>query len=226
MNASPQIGAHELIGMNEALMSKAANAEYLSFLSHQVENPQLQQMLQNHAQHVFNHYMQGVQLLQSLGAAQPPMQSMAGTQGTHMNQAMQTQSIQMNQGIQSTAAPKLGLRHPSMPQPNLQAQVPSERSICTLVLNMHKFGAVGGTTLALECTHPQLRSYLMNGAHMCDALAYEIWSYMNQKEYYQVPTLMDKTTQTMIHSYQAPQPQQPMQTAQAAPVSPMGQYQQ
>lgn len=184
---STQFGAHEIIGMNEALMTKAANIEVLSFLSQQVQDQQLQHMLQQQAQAGHQHYMQGVSLLQgqATGATQP-----GSFMSPHLNANMQ---------------PKLGLRNPSMPYPNMQASTPSEQSIGTLVLNMHKHGAVAWTTFALECTNPQLRTFLMQGASMCDQMAYETWSFLNQKGYYQVPTLLEKTTQSMIQAYQVPQ---------------------
>ena len=97
-----------------------------------------------------------------------------------------------------------------MPSPNLHTQAPSERSTCTIALNIYKFGAVAWTTFALECTNPQLRTFLMNGANMCDKMAYEMWSFMKQKGYYQVPTLQENTTQTMIQAYQT----QPSQVSQ------------
>lgn len=185
-----QFGAHEIIGMNEALMTKAANVEVLSFLSNQVQDPQLQNILEQHVQMIHNHYIQGINILQGQPSGN---QSMPSSYPGSMN-----------------AQPKLGLRNPSMPSPNMHTQTPSERSICTLVLNIYKFGAIGWTTFALECTNPQLRSFLMNGANICDRMAYEIWSYMNQKGYYQVPTLQANTTNTMIQMYQTPQTMQMM----------------
>ncbi|MCF8566573.1 spore coat protein [Alicyclobacillus tolerans] len=193
MQGSTTFGAHEIIGMNEALMTKAANVEMLSFLSEQVQDQRLQNMLRQQAQTAHQHYIEGVNLLQG--------------HGTHMAQPNTVQY----QG-QMNVQPKLGLRQPSMPAPNMNAQTVSERSVCTVALNMHKFGAIGWTTLALECTSPQLRSYLMNGASMCDRMAYDVWEFMNSKGYYQVPTLLEKTTQTMIQAYQVPQQMNPQAT--------------
>lgn len=197
MNQNAQYGAHELAGMNEALMTKSANVELLAFLSHHVSDQRLQAMLMNHAETIYAHYSEGIGILQG--------------QQRSVNQFF-------GQSYQQTANPtaKLGLRNPSMPNPNIQAQSPSEQSICTIALNIHKFGAIGWTTLALECTNPQFRSYLMAGSSMCDRMAYEVWSFMNQKGYYQVPTLQQNTTQTMIHAYQMPA-QAPWQAGSVTP---------
>lgn len=179
--STPEYGAHELIVMNEALMTKSANAEVLAHLAQQAQDPQLRNMLEDQAQTVANHYMEGVQLLQGRG------QTMGG--GQHY-------------GANSSGQPKLGLRQPSQPAPNPNGQNLSDRSICGVVLNIHKHGAVGWMTFALECADTDLRNYLVNGALMCDRAAYDTFWYMNQREYYQVPTLMQKTTNTMIQSYQ------------------------
>lgn len=178
-----QYGAHEVIGMSEALTAKAANVELFSFLSTQVQDTQLRNILQNQARAIEEQYAQGVQVLQGTGQAPQPSNTFAG---------MNTQA-------------KLGLRQPNHPAPNMNAQTLSERTVCTVVLNAHKLGAIAWTTLALECTNPQFRSYLMTGASTCDRMAYDIWAYMNQKGWYQVPTLQQNTTQTIMQSYQMPQ---------------------
>jgi spore coat protein CotF len=184
MQPNAQFGAHEVIGMSEALMTKTANVELFSSLSNQVQDMQLRNMLMNQARMMEEHYTQGVQLMQGAGQATTQAQSYGG----NMN-----------------AQPKLGLRNPNNPAPNLHAQTMSERAVCTVALNAHKFGALAGTTFALECTNPQFRTYLMSGASQCDRMAYDIWAYMNQKGYYQVPTLQQNTTQTMMQMYEMPQ---------------------
>jgi len=178
-----QFGAHELIGMQEALRQKSANVEMLSFLSQQVQDGTLRGMLEHHARVIFDHYSQGVRILQ----------------GHSTNQTVQQTYQQI-----VNSQPKLGLRNPSMPVPNTQAGTPSEQTIATTALGLHKYGTIAWTNFALECTNPQLRTYLMNGAAMCDRMAYEVWNFMNQKEYYQVPTLQANTTQSIVQSYQVP----------------------
>lgn len=186
--STPEFGAHELIVMNEALMTKSANAEVLAHFAQEVSDQQLRNMLEGQAQMASTHYMEGVQILQGRGQSST---GHLGYSGGSINQI----------------EPKLGLRQPSMPAPNTNGQSLSDRTICGVVLNIHKHGAVGWMTFALECADTELRSFLVNGALMCDRAAYETFAYMNQRDYYQVPTLMQKTTNTMIHSYQsAPSP--------------------
>lgn len=185
------IGAHELIVMNEALMTKAANAELFSHLAEHVQSEALRNLLEEQARAVLQHYAQGTELLQHVGHTLDSL-SFADV-GSYRSQFPM-----------AGAEPKLGLRHPSQSAPNLGGNALSERTVCSVVLNTHKHGAIAWMTCALECTQPDLRSYLVSGALMCDRAAYEIWSYMNQKGYYQVPTLLAKTADTMINAFKTP----------------------
>ncbi|WP_188881208.1 spore coat protein [Alicyclobacillus cellulosilyticus] len=198
MAGSQRFGAHEIIVMNEALSSKAAAIELVSHLATLAQDPQLKTMLDQQAHAMYNAYTHGVNLLQ---------QSAASTQhAAPMTDGM----MQASQAFHMNTEPKLGLRQPSMPAPALNGQI-SERSICGIVLNLHKQGAATGMMLAQECIDPEWRQYLVQGALECDRMSYEMWNYMNQKGYYQVPTLLEKTTQTMLQQFQAPAPQPQMQ---------------
>ncbi len=176
-----QLGAHEVIGMNEALMTKAANAEILSSFSLQAQDKQLKILLQRQAQVVQNHYNVGVSLLQGYG---------------------QAPSVVGQYQMQQYGTPQIGLNNPTMPAPQINVRTVSDRTMATAVLNMHKHGCIAWMTFALECTNPQLRQFLANGANMCDRMAYETWSFMNSQGYYQVPKLPDQTMQTMVQAFQ------------------------
>lgn len=174
MLTTNQFSAHELVIVNEALLTKASNIEVLSSLSNQVQDPQLQNLLVQHAQLIQQHYQQGINLLQSL---QIPVTVLDGAL---------TGTQQGVRGVASTTQ-------------NLYAQAPSDRAISMVVLNLHKFGAIGWTTFALECINPQLRSFFMNGASLNDRMAYEVWGFMSQRGYYQIPvpqTSMAAVTQS------------------------------
>jgi len=194
-----KFAAHELIAMNEALMTKTANAELLSHFGQQTQDQRLADILHRQAQAVQNQYLQGVQLLQSQNAS---------TAGHATVQMAQTPGY-------SSGQPMIGLHKPSMPAPQMGATI-SDRALATVVLNLHKHGAVGWMTLALECVSPNLRRFLVDGALSCDQMAYETWMYMNEKGYYQVPALQDNTTQTMIQAWQVPQANPQPSTMQAA----------
>lgn len=56
-------GAHEFLGMTEALQSKATVVETLSAISRQVKDAELESIMRRHAQAILDHYNIGVNLL-------------------------------------------------------------------------------------------------------------------------------------------------------------------
>ncbi|HWI54165.1 MAG TPA: spore coat protein, partial [Desulfobacteria bacterium] len=52
------------------------------------------------------------------------------------------------------------------------------------------------------CADQNLRSMMTNCAVSAINQAYELFQYMNQKGMYQIPTLNEQTTQTMMNTYQ------------------------
>ena len=181
MLTTNQFSAHELMIVNEALLTKVANIEVLSSLSTQAQDPQLQNILVQHAQWIQQHYQQGVNLVQSL---QIPTTALDGALPV------------LQQGVRDVA--------PTTPNP--YAQAPSDRAISMVVLNLHKYGAIGWTTFALECINPQLRTFFMNGASLNDRMAYDVWNFMSQRGYYQIPI-----PQTSIAAVTQAYPQMPVQ---------------
>jgi spore coat protein CotF len=47
---------------------------------------------------------------------------------------------------------------------------------------------------------------LIQGAVNCADQAYDVWQYMNSRGYYQVPTMQQNTTDTLINTYQPSTP--------------------
>jgi spore coat protein CotF len=76
-----------------------------------------------------------------------------------------------------------------------------DSDIASGVLGIHKTGATFKMLASLECADPNLRRMIQQGAVNCAEQAYEIWQYMNQKGYYQVPTMKEMTTNTVVNSY-------------------------
>ncbi|RIV28257.1 spore coat protein [Alicyclobacillaceae bacterium I2511] len=204
------VGAHEFIGMNEAMAAKSAKIELLSAFSQQATDPNLRAMFEQQAQQVWQNYQEGLQLMQSTlsqSGVSVPTGNNWNVQGQGVN------SVINNFGGINTGnmQPKIGLRQPSYPTPNVHAQNLSDRTMSAVILNLHKFHAVAWLQYALECTRTDLRSYLMEGTLMCDRMAYNLFMHMNQKGDYQVPKLDDHVMNTMVQAYSAGQvPQVPM----------------
>lgn len=103
---------------------------------------------------------------------------------------------------QSNFSPKLGLRNPSPESPNYNINQLNDRDIASGMLGWAKSSVVFTTLAALECTDPNLRNIMKNCVLTKFDMAYETFQYMNQMDFYQVPTMQENTTQTMVNSYQ------------------------
>lgn len=98
-------------------------------------------------------------------------------------------------------SPTYGLRNPATHSPQMSVNQLSDSDIANGILGIHKAGAVFKTMAALECADPNLRRLIQQGANNCSEQAYEIWQFMNQQGYYQVPTMKQMTTNTVIDTY-------------------------
>lgn len=181
IHAQGQLGAHELIGLHESLTAKSAFIELLGTLSQQAQDPQLRALLERQAQAVHQQYMQGVQILQGAGAVTPNNRYVWDGQ----------------------ANPQIGVSNATFPAPNPNAREMSDRSISTAVLSALKFQAAAALHFALECAHTDLRSFLMDSVLVADKMAYEMFSFMNQKGFYQVAQLREADAQSLAAAYQA-----------------------
>lgn len=98
-------------------------------------------------------------------------------------------------------SPNYGLKNPSSQSPNHSVNELDDRDISSGMMGCHKASAALRMAASLECADPTIRRMLQQGAVNCSEQAYEIWQYMNQKGYYQVPTMKNATTSTVIGSY-------------------------
>lgn len=108
-----------------------------------------------------------------------------------------------------TTSPVYGLNNPETQTPNTSIHDMDDRDVASGMLGCHKASASFRMLASLECADLELRRMLQQGAINCAEQAYEVWQYMNQKGYYQVPTMKDVTTSTMINTYS------PVNTGQA-----------
>ncbi|QTM98500.1 spore coat protein [Sediminibacillus dalangtanensis] len=176
--------AHELLETQEALRTKAAEIEQHGFFANQCNDQQLKGMLTRHQQQMITAYQQGVNLMQ----------------GKNVQLAHQYPNFQA-----VNATPGMQQNNTSAPTANTQSL--SDQTMATLALNAHKAGAMMGMQWANECVDPQLRSYHVNGANLCQEMAYEMWSWMNQKGHYQPAQFNSQQTSSMATSFQ-PMPNQ------------------
>lgn len=173
-------GAAESIAVHEILGEKIYMIDHFSLYESQCQDPALRQMIQRHRQAAVDSYNQMVSYTHDYRSVQP-VQARA---------YVPVESIQY------------GLRNPSPEGPSMQTGAFSDKQIATAVLSAHKNSAKNHMGAALECADPNIRQMMINGSITCCNQGYETFMYMNQRTYYQVPTLNDHTAKTYLHHYQ------------------------
>jgi spore coat protein CotF len=173
-------GAHEVMEVHEVLTCAIDGINSMQMLRQQVRDQRLGQMMDHQLQFAINEYNNMVQMIhqQGMGQATP------------------------YRAVKSQSQPVYGLDNPERMTPNLTPNQIDDRDISSIVLGFHKASAGKKMLAALECANPEIRRAMQQGAVNCSEQAYEVWQYMNQSGYYQVPTMKDVTTNTMMEMYE------------------------
>jgi spore coat protein CotF len=188
------LGAHEVMEIHEVLNGTVDAINQMQLLRQRVRDRRLAQILDHQLQFAVTGYNAMVDLLHRQGAGQAAPY----------------------RAVKSNFQPAYGLDHPGTVSPNTSPDELDDRDIASILLGLHKASAAKKILAALECANPEIRRAMQQGAINCAEQAYEVWQYMNEQGYYQVPTLKDVTTQTMSNIYQ------PFGTPQNVPTSPAG----
>jgi len=191
-NQYSQLGAHEVMEIHEVLTSAINGINKMQLVGKQIQDTQLRTIVSNQLQFMVQEYNTLVQAV-SNKTGQTTMNQI-GTQGIN-----QTSHLYRNQT--TNYAPTYGLDNPSTMSPVSSVNQLQDQDIASIILELHKVGANKKMLATLECADPQLRRILMQGAVNCSELAYETWQFMNQRGYYQVPTLKQTTTDTFVNTY-------------------------
>ncbi|AJY76299.1 spore coat protein [Paenibacillus beijingensis] len=173
------LGAHETMEVHEILTSTIDGINLFQLYRPHVKDQQLLQILDRQLQFMINEYNQTVQMLNNQGNGQ----------------AVPYRTVK-------NIAPIYGLNNPAAQTPNISMNQMDDRDVASGMLGCHKASASMKMIAALECADPQLRRTMQQGAVNCAEQAYEVWQYMNQNGHYQVPTMKEMTTNTVLNSYQ------------------------
>lgn len=185
------LGAHEVMEVHEVLTSEINDINTMQLYRQHVKDTQLAGILDKQMQFAVQGYNQLVQSVQNKG----------------MQAAVPYRAPK-------TTTPTYGLHQPPSVSPAMSVNAIDDRDVASAILDLHKTGAGKKMIASLECADPQLRRTLQQSAVNCSEQAYEVWQYMNQQGYYQVPTMKEMTTNTMINTYQPIMGGFPTNTAQ------------
>ncbi|WP_166238708.1 spore coat protein [Paenibacillus turpanensis] len=177
-----KLGAHEVLEVHEVLSEGINMINNLQLYRPHVQDAKLAQILDHQLAFVNDEYNLMVQALNGQGRVDAvPYRAPKNFQ------------------------PQYGLRNPGPLAPNQSMNQLNDQDISCAMLSLHKSGAAFKMIGALECSDPDLRRIMQQSAINCAEMAYEVWQYMNQNGYYQVPTMKEVTTQNMIQAYQPSQ---------------------
>ncbi|MCL6612671.1 MAG: spore coat protein [Peptococcaceae bacterium] len=196
-----QLGAHEVMEAHEVLTDIIDGINRFMLYRPHVRDQQLQQILDKQVNYMEQEYNNMVSLLsRQRGVPAEPYQS------------------RINAGV------KYGLRNPSPVTLHESLRQLDDRDVASGMLGCAKASAVLRMAAGLECADPQLRRMVIQGAVSSAEMAYETFSYMNQRGMYQVPAMPMRTESNFLGSYQtgnvAPQAMTRQATAAQGATSP------
>lgn len=177
-------GAHEYMDVHEVLSDAINKIDQLELYQPYCQDPKLDQLISNQITFMTKEYNEMVQALQ----------------GTAPNQAGAHYQT-MNPGVH------YGMKPTPPKQPNTSSQQLTDANISSGILGCHKSSASLRMMSSMECTNTRMRHLLVQGAVNSSEMAYEVFGYMNQHNYYQVPELPAHLAQTFQTAYQPLSPQ-------------------
>ena len=173
------LGAHEVMEIHEVLLDTIDGINKFQMFAGFIRDGQLHSILDKHLQFMTQEYNNTVQALNNMGYAQ----------------AIPYRNSMPNYN------PSYGLNNPAPHSPRRSAQEIDDRDIAFGMLSTHKSSAIRRMMASLECADPQIREIIQQGAINCSQQAYDVWSFMNQRGFYQVPTMKERTTGTVLSTY-------------------------
>lgn len=180
-NMAANLGAHETMEIHEILVDAIDAINTFELYRPHVRDQRLRQILDTQVSHIAQDYNNLVNHLQRRGMSQAVPYRTTASAGNRI---------------------KYGLKNPAPDYPVTNIDQLNDQDVASCILGLSKGSAVLATTAALECADPTLRNLVANCVQSKINMAYETFQYMNERGWYQVPTMQDNTTRTIIDTYQ------------------------
>ncbi|MFZ5633863.1 MAG: spore coat protein [Bacillota bacterium] len=174
-----QLGAHEVMEAHEVLTDTIDGINQFMLYRPHVRDQQLSRILDKQIGFMEQEYQNMVALLsQQRGVSAEPYHS------------------RINPSV------KYGLRNPSPVTPHESARELTDRDVASGMLGCAKSSAILRMSAGLECADPQFRRMIIQGSVSSAEMAYETFSFMNERGMYQVPTMPMRTESNFMGTYQ------------------------
>jgi spore coat protein CotF len=172
-NVPPQMnhGGHEVMDVNEILVSSISTMNQYFLLRQHVKDPELLDIVDRQYKFMQDEYNITLECFKSGQNPSHPTTSYKMKQDNDFIYGMQ----------------------PTQPKRPMQAVTEiNDEYISSMLLSTCKAGAQMKTMAALETTNPVVRRVLADSLPNCIEMAYEISIYQNKHHYYQVPQLAEQ----------------------------------
>lgn len=192
-------GTREAMVLSEVLRTTACIVDHNNLYLNSCQDQQLRSILERQQRHTLDSFQRMTQMMQSHGMdiSRIPMPTAltmaAGGQSTQFTTGAQMSAQPYNTGQYTTGTmygtTSMGTSiNPQMTgQTGMQTTAINDKMIAEGALLFHKCSADTNTRAALESSEPHLRNALTNMARNCIEMSYEIYNYMSQKGWYQLP---------------------------------------
>ncbi len=203
-----QRGTREAMVLSEVLRNNACMIDHYNMYMQNCQDQQLRNILERQQRHTLDSFQKLMQIMQNHGLnidkiPQPSTLNMrVGTQtspnaqyyGTERSspqyggtrQHTETGAYGAQYNIQQSAVPGAEVQTGGQEQVQRAGAI-NDKVIAEGALIFHKCSADTNTRAALESAEPHIRNALTNMARNCIEMSYEIYNYMTQRGWYQLP---------------------------------------
>lgn len=183
-------GTREAMVLSEVMRSNSCMIDHFNLYLNHCQDQQLRSILDRQQRHNLDSAQKMMQMIQSHGidTNQMPQPSTTMSMATGGSQAISNAPYGTTTPTYST---------PMGHQRETGTTAINDRVIADGMLAFHKCGAETVTRAALESAEPHLRNALTNMARNCIEMSYEIYNYMHQRGWYQLPA---NTTNFISHT--------------------------
>ncbi|PKR77245.1 spore coat protein [Halalkalibacillus sediminis] len=180
-------GAHEIFDAHETIGTVIGALEHYKMYEQNIQDQQLQGILNNQYQYLNQLYNTMIDAYQT---------------GQRPSQPTSIYNMEISNDVTYGLTPS----QPKQPTQN-PAQL-NDEAYSGFMLGHLKACATACTTAGLEATNPVMRRVFQDSVPNISEMAYEVFLYQNDKNYYQVPQFDQQTTSDLLNSYTQTTPTQ------------------
>lgn len=175
-----RLGIHEAMELHEVMSAKVTGIDHHALYISECQDPQLRSILERHQQRMMQDYQKALGFMQGRGIDVTPYR------------------------MRAEGSVQYGMQDTQPVHPHTHGRHLSDQVIANGALMHHKCGTTKAAASVLEAADPELRLLFTDAVLTCSGMAYEIFQYMNQKGWYQVPVMERAMLNQMAQTFAVP----------------------